>query len=146
MKNIHIGVYGICVQTRKILLIKKARWPYIGMYDLPWWGIEQSETVLDCLKRELVEEVNGKLIESEFIGFNEYHGDYLSSSGEQKTIHHIGFYYRVSLDISELRIWADGHDSLGAEWIDISQLDTIAIAPIAKPMILNLLQSSVILY
>ncbi len=109
----------------------------MDMYDLPWGGIEQSELISDCLKRELDEEVNGKLTESEFIWFNEYHGDYLSSSGEQKTIHHIGFYYRVSLDISELRIWADGHDSLGAEWIDIAQLDNVAIAPIAKPMILK---------
>lgn len=34
-KKIYIGVYGIILNEGKILLIKKARGPYKGMYDLP---------------------------------------------------------------------------------------------------------------
>lgn len=138
-KSIHIGVYWISILNSKILLIKKSRWPYKGMYDLPWWSIEESEKVLDCLERELKEEVNGKLVSSIFLWFNEYQCDYKSSSGEIKPFHHIGFYYAVDINISELRTDPDWHDSLGAEWIDIDRLNSILIAPIAKPMILKLL-------
>ncbi len=40
MNPIYTGVYGVYIQNAQILLIKKARGPYRGMYDLPGGGIE----------------------------------------------------------------------------------------------------------
>ena len=52
----HYGVYGIIEKEDKILLIKKTRGPYLGMYCLPGGRIENSETELQALKREILEE------------------------------------------------------------------------------------------
>lgn len=135
MENIHIGVYGIFVQEGKILLIKKSRGPYIWMYDLPWGKIEFWESREECLKREIDEETWGKLETCEFIWVNEYICEYKNQLQEIKHSHHIGFYYQVSISYDAIKSGPDGHDSLGAEFIDISSLSKIEIAPIAGPMI-----------
>ena len=52
----HFGVYGSIVKDGKILLIKKSRGPYTGLYDLPGGSQEQGESHLETLKREIMEE------------------------------------------------------------------------------------------
>ena len=56
MKHTHLGVYAIIRQNRKFLLIKKARGPYTGMFDLPGGKIEFGETPEQTLVREVAEE------------------------------------------------------------------------------------------
>lgn len=53
----HVGVYGICIKNNAVLLIKKSRGPYKGMYDLPGGRMESGETIEEGLKREFMEEV-----------------------------------------------------------------------------------------
>lgn len=51
-----IGVYGICVQNNKILMTKT----WAGdrhIYNFPGGGLEQDETLADCLTRECQEEL-----------------------------------------------------------------------------------------
>ena len=52
----HFGVYGIFKEDKKILLIKKARGPYTGLYDLPGGSQEAGESFEETLKREFLEE------------------------------------------------------------------------------------------
>jgi len=42
-ERFHVGAYGILIKDGKILLIKKSRGAYKGMYDLPGGGIEFGE-------------------------------------------------------------------------------------------------------
>lgn len=135
MKNIHIWAYWIYINDEKILLIKKARWPYKWMYDLPWGGIEENEKILDCLSREIFEETWMNLIKSIFIWINEYICSYENSSKVTKNSHHIWFYYWIEIFWDNIKSVPDGEDSLWSEFIEISKLDTIEISPIAKPMI-----------
>ena len=136
MNNIYLGVYWIFVRENQILLIKKARWPYKGMYDLPWGGIEFGEHILDGLRREIMEETSGVLLSSIFIGNNEYICEYLSNSTQQmKKFHHIGIYYAVDISCDYIKTTPDGQDSLGAEFIDINILESVPLSPIAAPMI-----------
>ncbi|MDP2091299.1 MAG: NUDIX domain-containing protein [Candidatus Gracilibacteria bacterium] len=135
MNNIHMGVYGIYIENDKILLIKKARGPYIGMYDLPGGGIEYGETISECLKREIYEETGTQLLNCNFIGNNEYICEYMNPKNEPKKSHHIGFYYKVELSYENIKTGPDFEDSLGSEFIDIKELDQIKLSPIAKPMI-----------
>lgn len=128
-------VYWIYIENGKILLIKKARWPYIWMYDLPGGGIEYWETIYECLKREIDEETWTQLRDSKFIWNNEFICDYMNPKNESRKSHHIWFYYKVSLSYDYIKTWPDGEDSLGTEFIDISELDKIKLSPIAKPMI-----------
>ncbi len=55
-KTIRTWVYSVLKYKNKILVIKKWRWPFTGLYDLPWWKIEHRETNLQALERELKEE------------------------------------------------------------------------------------------
>lgn len=138
----HVGVYGILIKDKKILLIKKSRGAYKGMFDLPGGGIEFGEKIERTLEREFKEETGITIKDYSFFGNNEYFCDYINDSNEPKKLHHIGIYYIVSnLFDDTLKTDPDGHDSLGAEFIDITELDKIEIAPIAKKIILAFIKN-----
>jgi 8-oxo-dGTP diphosphatase len=134
-KLFHVGVYGILIKNKKILLIKKSRGAYRGMYDLPGGGIEFGEKIEKTLKREFIEETGVVLDSYLFLGNNEYFCDYVNDSGEPRSLHHIGLYYKVTASLQAIKSDPDGQDSLGAEFINIEEINKIKIAPIAKKMI-----------
>ncbi len=129
----HVGVYGVYIKNNSVLLIKKSRGPYKGMYDLPGGRIEQRETIEEGLRREFIEEAGGEITNQTFLSENEYTApDY---KGEP--FRHFGTYFTVSLSLDNIKIDPDGHDSLGAEFISLDKLDQVEISPIVKPMILK---------
>lgn len=134
-QRFHLGVYGILINDEKILLIKKARGPYKGMYDLPGGGIEFGEKIEEALKREFIEETGIILDNISFVSSNECFSDYVNNQGEPRKMHHVGLYYKVSATFESIKSDSDGQDSLGAEFISLDDLDKITISPIAKPMI-----------
>ena len=123
MNKIHIWVYWIYIKNDTVLLIKKARWPYIWMYDLPGWWIEYWETISDCLKREIYEETWAQLLNSHFIWNNEFVCDYMNPENEPRKSHHIWFYYKVELSYENIKTWPDFEDSLGSKFINIKELN-----------------------
>lgn len=131
----HVGAYGILIKDNSVLLIKKSRGAYKGMFDLPGGGIEFGEKVEDALKREFIEETGIVLDANDFIGINEYFGSYRNESNEPRELHHVGLYYKVSASFEKIKNIPDGQDSLGAEFVDLEKLDEITISPIALPMI-----------
>lgn len=48
----------ISIKNNKILAVKRKKEPYKGLYWLPWWHIEEWETQIEALKREIKEETN----------------------------------------------------------------------------------------
>ena len=54
----HKGVYAIIKNDNQILLIKKARGPYTGLFDLPGGSPEKDEAPEQTLIREVKEETN----------------------------------------------------------------------------------------
>lgn len=135
-KRIYIGVYGIIISERKILFIKKARGPYKGMYDLPGGGVEYGESFEQTLEREFIEETGLEIGSPKFIQNNQLTVEYKNSKGEEQGLHHIGIYYSVELKgDNNIKSGADGEDSLGAEYIDISKLSDMEISLIARPVI-----------
>lgn len=139
-EQFYTGVYGICIQDGKVLLIKKARGPYKGTYDLPGGGIEFGESIEDTLKREFIEETDSTVDSFEFINYNQQFSKYKNSAGEDREMHHLGMYFTVNISFDKIKEGADGEDSLGAEFIDVSELSNINISPIAKPMIDEILK------
>ncbi|MCF7898758.1 MAG: NUDIX domain-containing protein [Candidatus Pacebacteria bacterium] len=131
----HTGVYGIYIKNNSVLMIKKSRGPYEGLYDLPGGRMEQGETMEEGLKREFIEEVGCELTSQTFLSENEYTTpDYMG-----KPFRHFGTYFIVTISSENIKTVADGEDSLGAEFISIDVLDNVEISPIAKPMILKAL-------
>lgn len=141
-ERFHVGAYGILIDQDKILLIKKSRGAYKGMYDLPGGGIEFGEKAEEALKRELMEETGVVVNDYSFIGCNEYFCDYLNESQEPRKLHHLGLYYVISAPHESIKSDSDGEDSLGAEFLDINRLDEINISPTARPMIDKIIKSS----
>jgi 8-oxo-dGTP pyrophosphatase MutT (NUDIX family) len=134
IKKPYLGVYGIYIINNLVLLIKKARGPYAGLYDLPGGGVEFGEKLETALQREIREEVGLSIVSSCFLGYNEYFCKYLKDSVE-KDFHHIGLYYIVGLNSVEIKVSPDGHDSLGCEFVDMDLLKKENVAPIAWPII-----------
>ena len=64
MKTTRIWVYASLKYKENIVVILKKRWPFTGMYDLPWGKIEHWENHILSLKRELEEEI--WLLEKDF--------------------------------------------------------------------------------
>lgn len=134
----HVGVYGIYIKNNAVLLIKKSRGPYKGMYDLPGGRMEAGETIEQGLKREFIEEVGCEISSQTFLSENEYTTEeYIG-----KPFSHFGTYFVVSLSSDDIKIIPDGEDSLGAEFIPLSELEQVQISPIAKPMILKAVNNS----
>ncbi|MGE5425554.1 MAG: NUDIX domain-containing protein [Bacillota bacterium] len=134
-EQFHVGVYGILIKDGKILLIKKSRGAYKGMYDLPGGGIEFGERIEETLKREFLEETGINLSTYIFIGNNEYFCDYVNGLGEKRRLHHIGIYFEVTASIDNIKDSPDGQDSMGAELIELPNINSLKVAPIALQMI-----------
>jgi len=132
--KIHLGVYGIATKGNEILLIKKAKGPYKGLFDLPGGRIEPGETIESALKREFEEEVAGKVVGLQFVCTAEYMCEYEDVDGVQKSSHHVGLYYTVDVEILNLKSQPDGLDSDGAVWVELP-LNKEMLAPIIqKPL------------
>lgn len=136
----HFGVYGSAIRDGKILLIKKARGPYTGLYDLPGGSQEEGEDYLQTLKREIAEETGCKVIKAE----NErcksvIFADFTPQSGEKGVLQHNAVLYDVEISGAP-QTTGDGLDSNGAVWVDINDLTAENATPYAliaagKPMI-----------
>lgn len=129
-KKIHFGIYGIAKRDDKILMIKKSRGPYIGLFDLPGGRMEEGETVEEALIRELQEETGGTPKNIQFFDFAEYRCTYVEND-VTKYFHHIALYFLVDIEVDKLKEDADGHDSNGAQWLSLP-VDEKIIAPILK--------------
>ena len=134
----HMGVYGICVSSdNELLLIKKNGGPYTGFYDLPGGSLENSESLVEGLEREILEET-GYEIEVEknwgcydFLINDAYNGC--------KYTQHIAIMYKVKAIkktesiIEEMVInnsSLDENDSLGVVWVHISHISINNSSPL----------------
>lgn len=137
--TIHLGVYGIYRSGDILLMIKKVRGPYAGLYDLPGGKIEFNESIASCLKREVREETGAEVRTMEFFTVNDYRCRY-EKEGKARQSHHIGLYYRVDLAIKRLKTSPDGKDSGGAVFVPISMITERNTAPIVFPVIADYLK------
>ncbi len=135
--HFHVGVYGILVIDRKVLMIKKSRGAYKGKYDLPGGKIEFGEETEEALRREFIEETGITIDSYKFLGYQEHFQDYKNDKGQARHLHHLGLYFRVSAQKQEIKSGPDGHDSLGAEFIDTKKIKDLKVAPIANLALKN---------
>ena len=127
----HVGAYGILLRDGKIALVKKARGGYKGKYDLPGGGIEHTETPIEALHREMMEEVSGTVIKEELLDVTSTNIKWLMEKDVMEDLHHIGILYLVDIKEENLKIDADGLDSDGAVWLPIEDLKEEQLSPFA---------------
>jgi len=127
----HFGIYGSIVKDGKILLIKKTRGPYTGLYDLPGGKPEPKESYIDTLMREIKEETGCKAVSAAKERFGSVvFSDYTAQSGMSGILLHNAVLYDVDIK-GEPQSDGDGRDAGGAVWADIKDLTVENATPYA---------------
>ncbi|WP_062047568.1 NUDIX hydrolase [Bacillus sp. JCM 19034] len=124
------GVYGICVENEKLLVINKNGGPYINRFDLPGGSLEDGETLSQAMKREFFEETGYEINIEENIGVVDFKLPWLWK--EFTDIHHIAVFYSVTNIGGKLSIpeQFDGQDSLGALWVSEKEVSLDNASPL----------------
>jgi len=118
----HFGVYGLITNDKKkVLLIKKARGPYTGMYDLPGGSPEPKELLEEILKREINEETGCIVTKCKQLGAFSTLFEY-KKEAEDGLLRHLGVIYLTEIE-GQPRTDADGEDSNGCVWLELDQLN-----------------------
>ncbi len=122
----HFGVYAVITDDtqEKILLIKKARGPYTGLYDLPGGSPEATELLDETLKREVLEETGCTITQYTQMGGFSCRYNYKIDSGDA-LLRHLGVLYTAQIS-GKPTTMGDGQDSNGCVWMnkkDLSQLN-----------------------
>jgi len=127
----HRGVYGIIRRNNQILVIRKARGPYTGLYDLPGGSPKAGETPEQTVIREIKEETNCDVISHTLVGEKTiFFSAFTKASGEKGCLQHTGVLFNIEVS-GEPTTQGDGLDSNGAEWVDIDSLSCQNATPFA---------------
>ena len=131
----HLGAYGLIIEERKIVLIKKKGGPYNEKLDLPGGTIEWGETPEQTLIRELNEEVGIDVTNYELFDANSVVLEWMHKE-ELEKVHHLGIFYKIldyNNDVLEKnKIDEKNDDSLGARFYEIDKLRKNELSDIAK--------------
>jgi len=131
IKSTHVGAYGFIIKDGKIALIKKARGGYKGLLDIPGGGIEHTESPEDALKRELMEEAGVTVKNYQLLKATSRTFKWNVDEKLIEDLHHIGILYKVEVLEDTLKSDADGLDSDGCNYYEISELKKSEITPFA---------------
>ncbi|MFD2614985.1 NUDIX hydrolase [Paenibacillus gansuensis] len=129
----HLGVYGICLDEGKLLVVKKGRGPYIGRYDLPGGSVEVNESLQEALQREFREETGIDVHVAKHLGARDYIIPYELPNRGTSHIHQIALFYAVKSMEGTFLPQSDhfyGQDALGALWLPIQELTTEHSSPL----------------
>nr|WP_144926564.1 NUDIX hydrolase [Paenibacillus bovis] len=124
------GVYGVCIQDDKLLVIHKNGGPYINRYDLPGGSLEEGESLANAMKREFLEETGIAIKIEDNIGVVDFTLPWLWK--EFTHVHHIAVYYIVKIVGGEIIVpeQFEGQDSLGAVWVSESDVHINNASPL----------------
>ena len=131
VKSTHVGAYGFIIRDGRIALIKKARGGYKGLLDIPGGGIEHEETPEEALKRELMEEAGVTVTNHQLLKATSRTFSWNVDENIIENLHHIGILYKVEVLEDTLKSDADGLDSNGCNYYEISELKKSEITPFA---------------
>ena len=125
----HFGVYAAIFRNnqQELLVIKKARGPYTGRWDLPGGSPEIDELLEQTLVREIKEETGCSLTSCQQIGARSALFAY-NEDGKQKTLRHLGALYKAEIQ-GEPMTTPDGEDADGCVWLNINEINTHNATP-----------------
>lgn len=115
---LYLGVYGCIVKEGRILVIRKSRGPYRGLFDLPGGSPAHGEVLDDALKREIQEET-GVTIES----WHSIKNDSFLIPYENKPFYHVALIYQIDgADFSKHDQKIREEDAEGNLWLEIPSI------------------------
>lgn len=137
-KDLHFGIYGLIEQGEKILLIRKSRGPYKGLFDLPGGRPYHGESLLEALRREIKEETGIEATSYSLFDNFSFLIRYQDSQGNQKELYHIALAYRVNnADLKNFNPEIMDEDVNGSLWINWRELRKESSSPLLKKILEN---------
>lgn len=122
-KTFHLGIYGILESPDHILLVKKTRGPYQGLWDLPGGSPVHGETINETLRREILEETGLDFQTSTFFSNDVFISHFLDKS-IPCVLHHTCLIYTIcGFDISKMKTHVNFEDVESCHWLIKSNLD-----------------------
>lgn len=129
----HLGVYGIYQKSGKLLVVHKKRGPYSFRYDLPGGSLEEGESELDSLNRELLEEVGYNFHILNQIGVCDYLIPWQDK--DYTHLHHIAMYWHIDTDEALILTDIVADDTSGFSLVDITTITTKNASPLVMEAI-----------
>ena len=113
------GVSIALLKDRKVLLVRRKRPPYAGLWSLPGGTVEGGEAPRDAMRRELKEETG---LEAEILGI--VNTVRLAAEGAQS-----GYRLTVFYGCPAGGSLSAGADAEAAEWVHLDDIEALAMTP-----------------
>ena len=126
----HFGIYAVIERDQRILLVKKSRGPYKGMWDLPGGRPIHGETIFQTLQREVREETGIHLFEAAPHSNQAFVVEYKESE-DLISFHHTCLIYKaMQFDLSQFQETINEEDVSGCAWVEKSQLSHLTLSSV----------------
>ncbi len=130
-QQMHIGVYGLMEENKKILVVHKSRGPYTGLFDLPGGRPQHGESVATTLSREFLEETGITLNTFSLLKNQTFLVSYINANGEPCEFYHIALIYRIDqAELTNFNAKIVEEDVQGASWIPRQELSKQNSSPL----------------
>ncbi|MGV3611635.1 MAG: NUDIX domain-containing protein [Fluviicola sp.] len=138
MTRFNIRVYGVCINERKEVLLSDESYRNLAFTKFPGGGLEFGEGMIDCLKREFLEEFNLEIEVEELF----YLTDFFQVSAFNPNDQVISVYYLIRADLSELdQLIVHNTTKEKIHWVKLSELNeemlSLPIDKIVAKQIMN---------
>ncbi|GGB51700.1 NUDIX hydrolase [Roseibium aquae] len=118
-----VGVSALCYRGSDVLLIKRGKQPYLGLWSLPGGLIELGESLQDAVRRELAEETG---VIADLDGHHETFDSILRDENGRVSAHFVLTVFRA-VHVEGEPIAMD--DAADARWAPLSGLDRFEMTP-----------------
>ena len=128
----HFGVYGVCIREGRILCIRKTRGPYRGRFDLPGGTPEEGESLVETLRREMLEETGFQV---SAIHQNTIRDVFVSVPGIA-SVHHEFVLFAIDVEEKNAQTVEDfvtneeKNDSDGIVWVPLEEVSVENASPL----------------
>ena len=125
----HFGVYGVCIREGRILCIRKTRGPYRGRFDLPGGTPEEGESLVETLRREMLEET---VFQVSAIHQNTIRDVFVTVPGIAR-VHHEFVLFAIDVEEKNAQDFVtseEKNDSKGIVWVPLEEVSLTNASPL----------------
>ena len=128
----HFGVYGVCIHEGRILCIRKTRGPYRGRFDLPGGTPEEGESLVETLRREMLEETGFQV---SAIHQNTIRDVFVTVPGIAR-VHHEFVLFAIDVEeknaqtVEDFVTSEEKNDSKGIVWVPLEEVSVENASPL----------------
>jgi ADP-ribose pyrophosphatase YjhB (NUDIX family) len=129
IRRLHLGAYGIIEDKQNVLVVRKSRGPYKGLYDLPGGQLCHGETIQEGLRREILEETGMNALQFRLKENFAFTVPYQNNDTICE-LYHVALIYFVTVDMIGFNPGIHEEDVLGSLWIPRAELNNANSSPL----------------